>query len=454
MNTRKPIQPPNTSVVHALSFSSTRSRFTAALSNGIHCFRSDNCLTTYWPRLPAEGGIGIAEAIDDRYIALVGGGREPAWKPSEVIFWDAVLGKETKRFDMHEPIRGIRISARWLVVLLLKRVLIFRYQKLAGEGLMAPNIIRPIITTGSNYYGLASLSGSILVLPQQACGQAQLISLEKNNLRILKAHQASVRSLALSDDGSLLATASERGTMIRVFHTQTLQLAFEFRRGVDQARIYSLAISPKNRWLACTSDKGTLHIFRLSHEPLTISGRPNSHSNRPASQPTRPPSSQQSSGGRSYASNTQGSVQEYYNLRPATGTSLSPPRLSMGATALGILKKTPFTPRAIRDIRSVFSTEFHIGDDDVYWQGGPSTPIVTEGPEGKKIKAPRPVLPLPNDPLGRPPKGVLGFAKEEGETAVVRVLAGGMDARWEEFEISSEGIVHRGFRRLLTRQFV
>lgn len=35
------------------------------------------------------------------------------------------------------------------------------------------------------------------------------------------------------------------------------------RRGVDKADIYSIALSPNVRWLAVSSDKGTVHIFSL-----------------------------------------------------------------------------------------------------------------------------------------------------------------------------------------------
>lgn len=37
----------------------------------------------------------------------------------------------------------------------------------------------------------------------------------------------------------------------------------ELRRGADSANIYSIAIARDADWLACSSDKGTVHIFAL-----------------------------------------------------------------------------------------------------------------------------------------------------------------------------------------------
>jgi len=68
----------------------------------------------------------------------------------------------------------------------------------------------------------------------------------------------------LNFDGTLLATASEKGTLIRIFDTSTGRNLQEVRRGADRAEIYSLAFNYNSLWLACSSDKGTVHIFSIS----------------------------------------------------------------------------------------------------------------------------------------------------------------------------------------------
>jgi WD40 repeat protein len=36
------------------------------------------------------------------------------------------------------------------------------------------------------------------------------------------------------------------------------------RRGSDKAEIYSISFDKNSNWIACSSDKGTIHIFTVS----------------------------------------------------------------------------------------------------------------------------------------------------------------------------------------------
>ena len=63
-----------------------------------------------------------------------------------------------------------------------------------------------------------------------------------------------------------LATASHKGTIVRVWDVATSQNIYEFRRGVERANITCLAFSWDDQWIACSSDKGTTHIFYLENE--------------------------------------------------------------------------------------------------------------------------------------------------------------------------------------------
>jgi WD40 repeat protein len=79
----------------------------------------------------------------------------------------------------------------------------------------------------------------------------------------MEAHDSELRALVLTADGSKLATASEKGTVLRVWDVASSACLYEFRRGVERATITCLSWSWDHSWLACTSDKGTAHIFQV-----------------------------------------------------------------------------------------------------------------------------------------------------------------------------------------------
>lgn len=90
----------------------------------------------------------------------------------------------------------------------------------------------------------------------------------------IQAHRAAVIKVAFNPNGSLLATASDKGTIIRVFNTENGQKLHQFRRGTYPALIYSLTFNPQSTLLCVTSDSDTVHIFKLvpSSSPTNNAG--------------------------------------------------------------------------------------------------------------------------------------------------------------------------------------
>ncbi|KAJ7823996.1 hypothetical protein B0H14DRAFT_3469746 [Mycena olivaceomarginata] len=73
------------------------------------------------------------------------------------------------------------------------------------------------------------------------CGNVVLFSTcALTPANIIRAHHSPLAVMALSVSGGLLATASGKGTVIRVFATPSLDKLYQFRHGTYETRIYSL----------------------------------------------------------------------------------------------------------------------------------------------------------------------------------------------------------------------
>lgn len=86
---------------------------------------------------------------------------------------------------------------------------------------------------------------------------------------IIVAHTHALSSLSCTSDGKYLVTASERGTLLRVWNVKTGSMERELRRGLDRADIWGtamvyepIATGGRELMLACWSDKGTIHVWR------------------------------------------------------------------------------------------------------------------------------------------------------------------------------------------------
>ena len=86
---------------------------------------------------------------------------------------------------------------------------------------------------------------------------------EKSFNTLIAAHESTISFLALNIEGTLLATASDKGTLIRIYSTETGDFLTELRRGTEKAEIYSICFNSASKFLACSSDRGTIHIFSL-----------------------------------------------------------------------------------------------------------------------------------------------------------------------------------------------
>jgi autophagy-related protein 18 len=80
---------------------------------------------------------------------------------------------------------------------------------------------------------------------------------------VIQAHKAPISFLSINSTGSLLATSSDKGTVIRVWSIPGAEKLYQFRRGTREAKIYSMNFNTVSTLLAVSSAHDTVHIFKL-----------------------------------------------------------------------------------------------------------------------------------------------------------------------------------------------
>ncbi|KAJ8091226.1 autophagy protein [Marasmius tenuissimus] len=105
---------------------------------------------------------------------------------------------------------------------------------------------------------------------------------------VIQAHKAPISFLSLSSNGSLLATSSEKGTVIRVWSVPGAEKLYQFRRGTREAKIYSMNFNSVGSLLAVSSAHDTVHIFKLGGKGG--GGAPNNNGSKAGEGATSPSS--------------------------------------------------------------------------------------------------------------------------------------------------------------------
>ncbi|XP_073931574.1 WD repeat domain phosphoinositide-interacting protein 2 isoform X2 [Castor canadensis] len=187
-------------------------------------------------------------------------------------------GTEICNYSYSNTILAVKLNRQRLIVCLEESLYIHNIRDM--------KVLHTIRETPPNPAGLCALSinndNCYLAYPGSASiGEVQVF--DTINLRaanMIPAHDSPLAALAFDASGSKLATASEKGTVIRVFSIPEGQKLFEFRRGVKRCvSICSLAFSMDSMFLSASSNTETVHIFKLEtvkekppEEPTTWTG--------------------------------------------------------------------------------------------------------------------------------------------------------------------------------------
>ncbi|KAH0865584.1 hypothetical protein HID58_082795 [Brassica napus] len=247
---------PPPSLLH-LSFNQDHACFAVGTDRGFLILNCDPFREIF--RRDFDRGVAVVEMLFRcNILALVGGGPDPQYPPNKVMIWDDHQGRCIGELSFRSDVRSVRLRRDRIVVVLEQKIFVYNFVDLK---------LMHQIETFANPKGLCAVSqgaGSmVLVCPGLQKGQVRIEHYASKRTKFVMAHDSRIACFALTQDGSLLATASSKGTLVRIFNTVDGTLRQEVRRGADRAEIYSLAFSSNAEWLAVSSDKGTVHVFGL-----------------------------------------------------------------------------------------------------------------------------------------------------------------------------------------------
>lgn len=118
-------------------------------------------------------------------------------------------------------------------------------------------------STGSSSIGTAA--GSMVSSSPNRAGDVVVFDTQSlQPVNVIEAHKSHVQALAFNGPGTLLATASDKGTIVRVFKVPNAAKVQEFRRGTYASKIYSMNFNSDSSLLVVSSATETVHVFRIS----------------------------------------------------------------------------------------------------------------------------------------------------------------------------------------------
>ncbi|KAG7506021.1 WD repeat domain phosphoinositide-interacting 1-like isoform X2 [Solea senegalensis] len=185
--------------------------------------------------------------------------------PQRMNIYHFKKGTEICNYSYPNDILAVKLNRQRLVVCLEESIYIHNIKDM--------KLLKTLLNTPSNPSGLCALSinhsNSYLAYPGSVT-IGEIVVYDANNLNtvtMIPAHDSPVAALTFNASATKLASASERGTVIRVFSIPEGTRLFEFRRGMKRyVSIRSLSFSPDGQFLCASSNTETVHIFKLEQQ--------------------------------------------------------------------------------------------------------------------------------------------------------------------------------------------
>ncbi|KAG0291069.1 autophagy protein [Linnemannia gamsii] len=222
-----------------------------------------------------DSSIGIVEMLFcTSLVAIVGAGDQPASSPRRLQIINTKRQSTICELTFPTTILSVKLNRKRLIVVLEDQIYVYDISNMkllhTIETSPNPHAICALSPSSENCYlaypspTLSPTSGSGRDDSHGPSGDVLIFdALTLQVVNVVQAHKTSVSHISINSEGTMLATASDKGTVIRIWSIPNAQRLFQFRRGSQSARIYSLSFNLASTLLSVSSDTDTVHIFKL-----------------------------------------------------------------------------------------------------------------------------------------------------------------------------------------------
>lgn len=246
-------------VINNIRFNQTKDCASIATSEGFMVYS----LTPFKKIIerPIQGGLELVQMLNNTGLfVLIGNGKNIDYPSNKLFIWNENTEKIELDIEYNDIVKNIKIRSDILVVVL-------EYKTILYEMLSYKRIKE--MRTYNNPLGLVTINYSLthnkklrLVTPGINIGYVDIWDkYGEEPLKSLKVHNNKLECINLNNNGEYLATASHKGTIIRIYNINDYTIVKEFRRGIYSKMVYTLSFNQYANLLLCNTKCGDIDIF-------------------------------------------------------------------------------------------------------------------------------------------------------------------------------------------------
>jgi len=234
--------------------------------------------------------VGIIDILNNTNILVFSGNKKNGYcNLNSFVLYDDNEKKDIGKISCESNILNLKITDKYVLVVLIDKVMIYNLNlkllHFIETGINLEGIIGMNYNDNELKYSLLSkLKGNIII------GNDNIFS-----KREIKVHNNIVNNICYNSNGSILATSSKKGTIIRLFSVNNDYIKIkELRRGSTLTRIINMNFNIDSNIFLCSTINGTIHLFNtglnneLNHlENKKLKYIPNIINNLPNNQLTK-----------------------------------------------------------------------------------------------------------------------------------------------------------------------